>query len=121
MFDNPFDFLALVIAIVAFIFARKAMNQVAALRERLDLMQKLAADAGAAAVPPRLTRLQQFEQSLPPAPPGAAPQPPPIIPDVESVAPAAIPEARAQAADTAAAPPPPLPQPDLGFEETVGT
>ena len=32
MFDAPFDFLALVIAIVALAFARKAMNQVAELR-----------------------------------------------------------------------------------------
>ncbi len=44
MLDNPFDFAAIVIAIVAFIFARKAMNQAAALRTRLDLMQQLAAD-----------------------------------------------------------------------------
>ena len=32
MFDDPFVFFALVIAIVALIFARKAMNQVAELR-----------------------------------------------------------------------------------------
>ena len=36
MFDTPFDFFALVIAIVAFIFARKAFNQSTALRARLD-------------------------------------------------------------------------------------
>ena len=36
MFDSPFDFFALVIAIVAFIFARKAMNQVAELRTQLE-------------------------------------------------------------------------------------
>ena len=32
MLDNPFDFFSLVIAIVALIFARKAMNQVTSLR-----------------------------------------------------------------------------------------
>ena len=68
MFDSPFDFFALVIAIVAFIFARKAMNQVAALRAQLDVMQRLATAAAA-------------ERSVPP----------------------------------------PLPQPDRGFEETIGT
>ena len=59
MFDDPFVFLALVIAIVALIFARKAMNQVAELRERLDLMQKLAA-AAATPVPPPLTPFEAF-------------------------------------------------------------
>ena len=37
--DSPFDFFAIVIAIVAFIFARKAFNQVAALRARLDVLE----------------------------------------------------------------------------------
>ena len=32
MFDSPFDFLAIAIAVVALAFARKAMNQVAELR-----------------------------------------------------------------------------------------
>ena len=41
MFDSPFDFFAIVIAIVAFIIARKAMNEVAALRAQLALMQDL--------------------------------------------------------------------------------
>ena len=42
MFNSPFDFFAIVIAIVAFIVARKAMNQVAALRAQLESMQRLA-------------------------------------------------------------------------------
>ena len=45
MFDLPFDFFSLVIAIVAIIVARKAFNQVAVLRARLDLMETLAAPA----------------------------------------------------------------------------
>src|SRR5882757_4545395 len=114
MFDNPFDFATLVVAIVALIFARKAMNQVAALRTRVDLMQQLAADRS---VPPPLTRVQTAERATTPAAPYIAPTPPPVIPEVESIAPAATP-----APEIASAPPaPPPPQPDRGFEETVGT
>src|SRR5438105_4151742 len=111
MFDDPFVFFALVIAIVALIFARKAMNQVAELRQRLEAIQ-----ATPAAVPPPLTPFEAFEQTLPPA--AAAPTPPPIVPDVAPAAPSVTPE---QATGGAAAPPPPLPQADRGFEETVGT
>src|SRR6476661_8463860 len=116
MFDSPFDFFAIVIAIVAFIFARKAMNQVAELRTQLEAIGTTGATA--TAVPPPLTRFAAFEQTLPPASPGVTREPPPIVPAVESVAPAA---AAQEAAGGAAAPPPPLPQPDRGFEETVGT
>ena len=48
MFDLPFDFFSLAAAIVALIFARKALNQVAVLRARLDLMETLAAPAAQA-------------------------------------------------------------------------
>jgi hypothetical protein len=51
MFDSPFDFLSLVIAIVALIFARKAYNQAAKLRERLDVMELVAAPAATSANP----------------------------------------------------------------------
>src|SRR5947208_14663277 len=117
MFDDPFVFFALVIAIVALIFARKAMNQVAELRARLEAIQAAPA-AAAAPVPPPLAPFEAFEQTLPTA--SAAPTPPPIVPDVESAAPVAPSEAPEQAADGAAAPPPP-PQPGRGFEETIGT
>ena len=100
MFDSPFDFFAIVIAIVAFIFARKAMNQVAELRTRLEAIGTTAATA--TAVPPPLTPFEAFEQTLPPASPGVAPEPPPIVPDVESIAPA---EAAEEAAGRPAAPP----------------
>ena len=119
MFDDSFVFFTLVIAIVALIFARKAMNQVAELRQRLEAMQATPA-AAAPAMPPPLTPFEAFEQSLPPTSSGAPPTPPPVTPDAESIAPAASPEAAEQAAG--GAPPPPLPpQPDRGFEETVGT
>ena len=45
MFDLPFDVLALLVAIVALVIARKAFNQAAELRERLDAIQALAAAA----------------------------------------------------------------------------
>jgi uncharacterized membrane protein len=115
MFDNPLDFAALVIAIVAFIFARKAMNRAAALRTRLDVVE---ATMAARAVPPPLTPMQAAGPAMTPAAPGVAPTPP-VIPDVESIAPAA--EPAPEIASTPSAAPPPLPQPDRGFEETVGT
>jgi uncharacterized membrane protein len=121
MFDDPFAFFTLLIAIVALIFARKAMNQVAELRQRLEAIESKPA-AASAAVPPPLTPFEAFERTLPPASTGASATPPPIVPDVESLAPAAPSETPEQATGTAtAAPPPPLPQPDRGFEETVGT
>ncbi|MBX9647357.1 MAG: DUF2339 domain-containing protein, partial [Xanthobacteraceae bacterium] len=115
MLDNPFDFAALVIAIVALIFARKAMNQAAALRARVDLMQKLATDRP---VPPPLTQVQTATRVVTPAAP-----PPIAIPEVESIAPTAAPEiaSAAPAAPPPLPPLPPKPQPDRGFEETVGT
>jgi uncharacterized membrane protein len=115
MLDNPFDFAVLVIAIVAFIFARKAMNQAAALRTRLDAVEAIAATRS---VPPPLTQVQAAEQVITPAAPGVA-SAPPVIPDVESIAPAAEPAPDITATPPAA--PPPLPPPDRGFEETVGT
>ena len=120
MFDDPFVFFALVIAIVALIFARKAMNQVAELRQRLEAIQ-VAPAAAAAPVPPPLTPFEAFEQTLPPASTAAAPTPPPIVPDTESVTPVVPSETSEHAAGGATPPPPPLPQPDRGFEETLGT
>ena len=116
MFDDPFVFFALVIAIVALIFARKAMNQVAELRQRLEAIQAAPA-ATTAAVPPPLASFEAFERTLPPVPHAATPTPPPIVLDAEFVAPVAPPETSEQAAGGVAPPPPPMPQPDRGFAE----
>ena len=53
MFDSLFEFFSLAIAVVAFLFARKAFNQVDALRARLDAIEAagLQAEACAAAHP----------------------------------------------------------------------
>jgi uncharacterized membrane protein len=110
MFDSPFDFFSLVIAIVAFIFARKAFNQVAVLRARLDAIEAPA--AASAAVPPPLpvfeapiapsasdkVRIETTEAESPPVQPAPAPQPTPEMPVS-----------------------PPLQQPGPGFEERIGT
>jgi uncharacterized membrane protein len=122
MFDDPFVLFApIAIAIAALIFARKAMNQVAELRQRLEALEAAPA-AAAVAVPPPLPPLMTFERAQPPAPAGIASAPPPIAPETESIAPAMPPETAEHAASgAAAAPPPPLPQPDRGFEETIGT
>jgi uncharacterized membrane protein len=115
MFDSPFNFFAIVIAIVAFIFARKAMNQVAALRSRLEAVEA----TRTAPVPPPLVPMQE---QTPASSPGIVPEPPPTAREAESIAPAAATQADAPN-DTAAgsAAPPPLPRPDPGFEERIGT
>jgi uncharacterized membrane protein len=116
MFDLPFDFFSLAAAIVAIIFARKALNQVAVLRARLDLMETLASSAPAAAryVPPPLparetpvvapapqqTPTETTQAKAPPVRPAAPPQPASEIP---------------------ASAPPPLPPSQPGFEERIGT
>ncbi|MGB8400956.1 MAG: DUF2339 domain-containing protein, partial [Bradyrhizobium sp.] len=87
MFDSPLDFFALVIALVAFIFARKAMNQAAALRMRLEAIEAIAA---AGPVPPPLTPVQELEQAPVTSSPGLAAEPPALPTEAEAVAPAAV-------------------------------
>ena len=121
--DNPLEILPFLIAIVALIVAVKAMNQITELQSRLSKME---AAALARSVPPPLPAT--FEQ----ASPGIAAEPPPLAPEAEWVPPAARQPAETKTesvaetpVDTAgsppAAPPPPLPEPDRGFEETIGT
>src|SRR5882762_8235734 len=113
MFDSPLDFFSLVIAIVAFIFARKAFNQTAALRARLDLMETVASSAAAARpMPPPLPaqegpiapsasdqiRIEATEEG---SPPSSQPVAPPPMPEIPAAAPAS--------------------QPGPGFEERIGT
>ncbi|MEN3349435.1 MAG: hypothetical protein V7632_3070, partial [Bradyrhizobium sp.] len=102
MFDSPFDFLTLVIAIIAIALAQKAMSQVSALQRRLDAIE--GAGTARTAMPPPLAPLQQFEQAPPMAP--AATQPPPL-PEAPPVVPAA--QDQPSAGAPSAAPPPPLP------------
>ena len=118
MFDSPFDFLPLAIAIIAFIMARKAMNQAAALRTRLEAIE---ANAAARSVPPPLPLTPSPERE--PAPAASSPdvaQPPPLVPEASPVEPVgAEPSVTPDATDAPI--PPQLPQPARGFEETIGT
>src|SRR5436305_2353304 len=102
-----FEFFALVIAIVAFIFARKAFNQIDALRAWLDAIEAAVPRAAEAApVSPPLG----YEAPLAPAPEIAEETteeaPPPIEPPLPP-----------PAFDI----PAPAPQPGPGFEERIGT
>ena len=121
MFYSPFDFFALLIAVVAFIFARKALNQSATLRARLDAIEASAWQARPASPP--LTPLQELEQTLAATSPGVAAEQPLPVADFEPVAP--VTEQRPAAPNAAtggpAAMPPPLPQAEPGFEERIGT
>jgi uncharacterized membrane protein len=117
MFDLPTNFFSLVIAIVAFVFARKAFNQAADLRARLDELEARTWQARPIAVSP------QPLQEPAPAEAAAAPditaeQPPPVA--AEPIAPAAE-GAAPSAAGGPGATPPPLPAPEPGFEERIGT
>ena len=114
------EFFALVIALVAFIFARKAFNQTASLRARLDAIE--AAATMATAAPPPLAPLREAGQTATPSPSPVADQPT-TVDEIETAAPVteAQDAAPAAAIDGAAATPPPLPQPRPGFEERIGT
>jgi uncharacterized membrane protein len=110
MFDSPLDFLSLVIAIAAFIFARKALNQATALRARLELMERNASPAAA-----------------------QTPVPPPLPVQEAPIAASASDQIRIETTEAEAQPsqptaPPPIPdipaaasQPGPGFEERIGT
>jgi uncharacterized membrane protein len=106
-----FEFFALVIAIVAFIFARKAFNQVDALRARLEAIEAGASFATTTAVPP--------------VPPAYEAPIAPAIPDeieaqtTEEVHPPVQPPSPPPASDIPG--PAPALQPGPGFEERVGT
>src|SRR3954453_15551261 len=96
-----FEFFALVIAIVAFVFARKALNQVDALRARLDALEAAAPLVAAAPVaPPPVPAYETPRWPLPaeavatgPAEERAKipPPSPPPIPDIPARAPQAGP------------------------------
>ena len=114
-----FDFFSLVIAIVALIFARKAFNQVAALRARLDAMEAVGCSSESCRRARRRSHCTSEPEQrcdLRAGNRGRSSRMP--MPPITSPA----------AADSAATPtrprrrPPPLPQrADPGFEERIGT
>src|SRR2546429_7877494 len=121
MFDLPFDFFALLIAVVAFIFARKAFNQADRLRARWDAIE--ATGRRGSPGPPPLTAFEGIEQTPAAAAQGIAAEQAEASAGAEPVAPAADEQDAApnDADGATAATPPPLPQPEPGFEERIGT
>src|SRR5260370_15741086 len=111
VFEYPFEFLSIVIAIAAFIFARKALNQAKALRARLDLFETAARKSaspppiptpwvGEPSVAAIVAEVAETEAAAQPSPPESTPAPRPI-PEVATS--------------------PSAPQAGPGFEERLGT
>jgi len=117
MFDWPFDFLPLLIAVVALLVARKALNRVDELRTRLEAMQSFAAAATARSAPPPVPPPAELEQ----APTLIAEPPVADQPAAALVAETTAVNSEAVGAPGAPPPLPPLPSPDPGFEERLGT
>jgi uncharacterized membrane protein len=113
MLDAPFDFFALLIAVIAFIIALRARNQIDALRMRIDALE-VAGEKAMEAAPPPLPYEPAAEPAAAPVPFDLFPEPAPLAPEAEA------PETEAEAAAPADAPPP-LPQAEPGFEERLGT
>lgn len=111
------EFIVFVIAVVAFAFALKAMNQVAALRTRLDALESANA---AAARPVSAPPLAPRPEPTPATSPAAMAMPPPLPPEAIQAAPATAGQA-AEPDAPAGAPPAPPPPTQPGFEETIGT
>jgi uncharacterized membrane protein len=111
MFDSPFDFLTMVIAIVALIFARKAVSQVRLLRARLDLFEAARANAGPLPVP-----TARFDEPLEAAPAAVVTEAETIDEPAPSIEPSPVPSPIPEIAT-----PPSAPQAGPGFEERLGT
>lgn len=103
-----FEFFTLVIAIVAFIFARKALNQIDALRARLDALETAAPLVAATPVPPPVPATET------PIAPLAADE---VSAETTEEAPPIPPPSSPPTSDI----PAPAPQAGPGFEERIGT
>jgi uncharacterized membrane protein len=121
MFDWPFDWFSIAVAIAAFVLALKAFNRVDKLRARLDALEAAQARAAAAPVPPPLTPLQEIEPALAPWPAGSAVEQPTTPLEPASAAPPDETPATDATSESATAAPPPIPAASPGFEERIGT
>jgi uncharacterized membrane protein len=117
MLDSPFEFLTLVIAVIALAIARKAFVRAGELSERLNALEARASSVAPAPVPPPIPPIAETE-----------PAPPPLAglrmsATSEQPAEAPAPDFEAAATETTTPLPPPLPPPpaDRGFEERLGT
>ena len=112
-----FDFFALLVAITALVIARKTLNQIAALRARLDAVEAIAPPARPSPAP-----LQVPKPTLAPSPqqPAATIEPAPVQREAQPGTTDHV-EARNDGPRVTAATPPPLSPASPGFEERVGT
>jgi uncharacterized membrane protein len=110
-----FEFFALAVAVIALIVARKAMDQAATLRARLDAIE--ASGWRAQPSPPPLAPDLEREPTKPPEPATVSARSEPAAPLHQ--APPSVPQDAAN--DAAPAMPPPLPATSPGFEERIGT
>lgn len=120
MFDGPFDFFALIIAIIAFLIAIKASNQATELRRRLSSLEEML-HAQRPVQPPPLTPV--WEQAPATAATTAAAEPPPLAPEPETPPPPLTEDASSPPLEASleVGAPPPLPAPAPGLEERLGT
>ncbi|UPK33709.1 DUF2339 domain-containing protein [Bradyrhizobium sp. 186] len=119
MFDAPFDVLAVMLAIAAFLIALKASNQAAELRRRLGSLEAML-QAPRLIQPPPMPLPEQV-----PTPATAAAAPPPLAPEAEPApSPTLVtdhvtpPPIETSTDDVA---PPAVPAAEPGFEERLGT
>src|SRR5579872_615644 len=108
-----FEFFAIAIAVVALIIARKAQDQTAGLKARLDAIE--ASEWRAPQAPPPLVPAE------PPAPAAETAAAAPVEPTPLHEAPPYVPDDAADAPRLTPAAPPPVPPASPGFEERVGT
>lgn len=118
MFDAPFDDLAILIAIVAFLIAIKATSQATELRRRLNSLEAMLYAQRQVQPPPLMPT------PAPEAPATIAAEPPPLAPETERAPPPVAeqqisPPPLEPSADNVA--PPPVPAAEPGFEERLGT
>lgn len=119
MFDGPFDFFALIIAIIAFLIAVKASSQAAELRRRLASLEEMFYAQRRVQPPPLMPAQVQAE-----APATTAAEPPPLAPEVEQAPPPPVTEEVSPPpleASAEAVAPPRVPAAEPGFEERLGT
>jgi len=125
MFDWPFDWFSIAVAIAAFVLALKAFNRADHLRARLDALEGAQARAAAAPVPPPLSPLQEVEAtraaSPPPLPTIEKPAAPVDSPSLATSDEALTAEATDSTTTTPPPSPPPVPAAAPGFEERIGT
>jgi uncharacterized membrane protein len=111
-----FEIVAIAVAIVALIIARKAQDQAGMLRARLDALE-----ASGWRVQPTPPPLDAPGESRPVAAPEPAAATVEQAPPLHEAPPSVPDQPAADTPDTAPSPPPPLPPAAPGFEERVGT